>query len=91
MDSSSTVQDKGIFYLIISMAWSHIFYVDVHMGSPHTPPKLYGSSRITGGILCGHALGNTLNVADHKDVSMIRSFLFLGKFLFIILRRILPT
>ena len=69
MDSLSTVQDKGIFYLIISMAWSYIFYVDVHMGSPHTPPKLYGSSRITGGILCGHALGNTLNAADHKDVS----------------------
>ena len=70
MDSSSTVQDKGIFYLIISMAWSHIFYVDVHMGSPpHTPPKLYGSSRITGGILHGHALSNTLNAADYKDFS----------------------
>ncbi|KAF8804433.1 hypothetical protein BYT27DRAFT_7107409, partial [Phlegmacium glaucopus] len=34
-----------------------------------SPPRLHGSSRTTGGILRGHALGNTLNAADFDDVS----------------------
>ncbi|KAF8806945.1 hypothetical protein BYT27DRAFT_7167214 [Phlegmacium glaucopus] len=34
---------------------------------PHTPPRPYGSSRMTGGILRGHALGNTLNAADFQS------------------------
>jgi hypothetical protein len=33
-----------------------------------SPPRLHGSSRTTGGILRGHALGNTLNIADFNNV-----------------------
>lgn len=32
---------------------------------PHTPPR-HGSSRVTGGILRGHALGNMYNAADYQ-------------------------
>ena len=39
------------------------------MNSPPTsPPRLYGSSRMTGGIFRGRALGNTSNAADFNDV-----------------------
>ena len=39
------------------------------MNSPPTsPPCPYGSSRMTGGILHGQALGNVLNVVDFDDV-----------------------
>jgi hypothetical protein len=34
----------------------------------HSPPQLYGSSKTTGGILHGHALGNSLNAADLEDI-----------------------
>jgi hypothetical protein len=38
------------------------------MNSPPTsPPRLHGSSRTTGGILRGRALGNALNAADFND------------------------
>ena len=69
MDSISTVLDKGIFYFNYFYSSVHVFHADVHMFSPpHTSPQIYSSSRITGGILHGHALGNTLNAADHEDV-----------------------
>ena len=46
--------------------------LDIKMHSPPiSPPRLHGSSRTTGGILRGHALGNTLNAADFKDVADI--------------------
>jgi hypothetical protein len=35
----------------------------------HSPPRLHGSSRMTGGILRGHALGNAFNAADFNDVT----------------------
>ena len=35
------------------------------MDSPPPPP--HGSSRMTGGILCGRALGNASNAADYDD------------------------
>jgi len=35
---------------------------------PITPPHPYGSSRMTGGLFHGRALGNTLNIADFDDV-----------------------
>lgn len=42
--------------------------IDITMCSPpNSPPRLYGASRTTGGIIRGHALGNTLNAADICD------------------------
>jgi hypothetical protein len=39
------------------------------MYSPsHSLPQLFGSSKTTGGVLRGRALGNTLNAADHEEV-----------------------
>ncbi|KAF8221490.1 hypothetical protein L208DRAFT_1531908 [Tricholoma matsutake] len=35
---------------------------------PHSPPGRRGESCTTGGILCGHALGNVYNFGDHMDV-----------------------
>jgi len=32
-----------------------------------SPPRLYGSSRTTGGIIRGRAFGNMLNAADIND------------------------
>jgi hypothetical protein len=37
------------------------------MDSPPMSPHLQGSSRMTGGIFRGNALGNSLNTADFKD------------------------
>jgi hypothetical protein len=36
---------------------------------PHSPPRPYGSSRMTGGVLRGRALGNFLNAADLQHAS----------------------
>jgi len=36
---------------------------------PTSPPRARGSSRMTGGIFRGHALGNSLNTADFDDVT----------------------
>ena len=42
------------------------------MNSPPTsPPRPYGSSRMTGGIFRANALGNALNNADFKDAADI--------------------
>jgi hypothetical protein len=38
---------------------------------PHSPPQLHGSSRVTGGILRGRALGNVLNAADFEDTTEV--------------------
>ena len=44
-------------------------FVDVHMMSPKASPEpeLFGSSRTTGGILRGCAVGNVFNFADAGD------------------------
>jgi hypothetical protein len=35
---------------------------------PHTPPRLHGASRTTGGFLRGRALGNVYNFGDGMDI-----------------------
>src|ERR1700689_325990 len=35
---------------------------------PHSPPRLQGASRTTGGILRGRPLGNVFNFGDHMKV-----------------------
>lgn len=35
---------------------------------PHSPPRLHGASRTTGGILRGRALGNVFNFGDGMNV-----------------------
>ena len=52
------------YYLFI---FNIIFNLDIVMQSPRTPPRLHGSSRTTGGLFRGHAVGNVLNAADHED------------------------
>jgi hypothetical protein len=42
---------------------------------PISPPRLYGSSRTTGGILRGQALGNTFNAANFDDVVVMLTLL----------------
>ena len=44
-------------------------FVDVHMSSPSNSPSrnLRGASRITGGSIRGHAIGNVFNFADADD------------------------
>ena len=39
------------------------------MGSP-PPNNLQGASRVTGGVICGHALGNVSNLADSSDLEV---------------------
>ena len=46
---------------------------------PVSPPQLHGSSRVTGGIIHGHALGNTLNAADLEDTVESITFPVMGK------------
>ena len=42
--------------------------IDITMHSPqNSPPRLYGASRTTGGIIRGRAFGNTVNAADICD------------------------
>ena len=58
-----------LFHCFIFLKSIFIFNVDVKMSSPpNSPPNLYGSSRMTGGVLRGHALGNVSNAADFPDV-----------------------
>jgi hypothetical protein len=63
--------DQGIYFLIFIfiLFFTCIFvYVDTQMQSPpESPPRLRGSSKVTGGLLRGHAYGNTLNAADYQD------------------------
>ena len=47
-----------------------IFFLDIVMGSPHTPLCLEGSSRTTGGLSRGKAYGNVFNFADAEDIAM---------------------
>lgn len=55
--------------------------VDIQMHSPpHSPPP-YGSSRSTGGILRGRAVGNALNAADYQHQSKDIFHLVMGKVL----------
>ena len=43
--------------------------LDTKMNSPPiNPPRLHGSSRMTDGIFCNRALGNTYNAANFDDV-----------------------
>lgn len=39
------------------------------MGSP-PPNNLQGASRVTGGVIRGHALGNVFNLADSCDLEV---------------------
>ena len=44
--------------------------IDIKMNSPPNsppPPPPHGSSRMTGGVFRGHALGNAFNAADYND------------------------
>lgn len=36
---------------------------------PNSPPRPHGSSRMTGGIFRGNALGNAINSADFNDAA----------------------
>ena len=47
----------------------------------YSPPHPYGSSQTTGGILCGHALGNMINAADFQDISKDVFYPIIGKVL----------
>lgn len=51
------------------------------MNSPLTSPPPHGSSRMTGGIFCGNALGNALNTADFNDAATDVLHPILGKVL----------
>jgi hypothetical protein len=55
--------DGCLFYLLSFLLFTLV--LDIKMDSP---PRLYGSSRTTGGLFRGHALGNTLNTADFNDL-----------------------
>lgn len=44
---------------------------------PHSPPA-YGSSRTTGGVFRGRALGNTFNFADADDMDLRHDDQLLG-------------
>ena len=48
------------------------YYLDVSMKSPPVSPRhnLQGSSRTTGGIIRGRALGNAYNHADTSDLRL---------------------
>jgi len=39
----------------------------------HSPPSLEGASRVTGGIICGHAAGNAFQFADHSPGVKVES------------------
>ena len=52
------------------------------MKSPmNSPPRLHGSSKVTGGIIRGRALGNMLNAADLDDLAEEMVFPVMGKVL----------
>ena len=60
--------NSGFSFYVLTLL-SFTLFLDIKMNSPPTsPPRPYGSSRMTGDILCGQALGNVLNVADFDDV-----------------------
>ena len=59
--------DSGyLFHLILLLSFTLV--LDIKMNSPPITPPPHGSSRMTGGIFRGNALGNALNTADFDDV-----------------------
>lgn len=50
------------------MIYLNIFLDTLMASPPHSPPRLQGASRMTGGILRGRALGNVYNFGDRMDV-----------------------
>ena len=65
---ASTATDLGYYLLYDMLLFLISLVLDVRMHSPPiSPPQLWGALRMTGGILCGHALGNSLNAANFKD------------------------
>ena len=62
--AAAITSDLGINLLIVLLLL-FMLALDIKM---HSPPRLYGSSRTTGGILRGNTLGNTMNTADFDDI-----------------------
>ena len=56
------------FIYILLLLFTSVLDIKMH-SPPITPPRPHGSSRMTGGIFRGSALGNTLNAADFDDVA----------------------
>jgi hypothetical protein len=63
------LSDLGYLFNIFSLFF-FMLVLDIKMHSPPTsPPRPQGSSRMTGGIFRGSALGNAPNAADFDDVA----------------------
>jgi hypothetical protein len=80
IDITTTPFDQGIFIFIFIFKYILvlIYKIDIKM---HSPPRLHGSSRMTGGIIRGHALGNMLNAADLDNNTPDLTFPIPGKVL----------
>ena len=58
-----------IMYIYLKNSLQSNYILDIRMGSP-PPNNLQGASRVTGGVICGHALGNVFNLADFCDLEV---------------------